>query len=67
MNPKTKRLFFLFVIVSIAEIVMISTGNETLRLLTKPLIIASLFAPDRAFPPPRPTSFDPRSPACDQS
>ena len=44
MNPKTKRLFFLFGLVSIAEIILISTGNETLRLLTKPLIIASLAA-----------------------
>ncbi len=44
MNRKTKPLFFLFVIVSIAEIVLISTGNETLRILTKPLIIASLAA-----------------------
>lgn len=44
MNRKTKPLFFLFVIVSIAEIILISTGNETLRIFTKPLIIASLAA-----------------------
>jgi len=42
MNPKTKPLFFLFVIVSIAEIILISTGNETFRNLTKPLIIPFL-------------------------
>ena len=44
MKPKTKQLFFIFGLVSIAEIALISTGNETLRLLTKPLIIASLAA-----------------------
>lgn len=44
MKPKTKQLFFLFALVSIAEIILISSGNETLRLLTKPLIIASLAA-----------------------
>ncbi|MCF8214807.1 MAG: lysoplasmalogenase [Chitinophagaceae bacterium] len=42
MNRKTKPLFFLFVIVSIAEIILISTGNETLRIFTKPLIIPFL-------------------------
>jgi len=44
MKPKTKQLFFLFGLVSIAEIILISSGNETLRLLTKPLIISSLAA-----------------------
>lgn len=42
MNPKTKPLFFLFVIASIAEIALISRGNETLRIITKPLIIPIL-------------------------
>lgn len=44
MKPKTKQLFFLFALVSIAEIILIASGNETLRLLTKPLIISTLAA-----------------------
>jgi uncharacterized membrane protein YhhN len=44
MKPKTKQLFFLFTLVSIAEITLISTGNETMRLISKPLIIPTLAA-----------------------
>lgn len=44
MKPKTKQLFFLFGLVSIAEIALISTGNETFRLISKPLIIPTLAA-----------------------
>lgn len=44
MEPKTKKLYFLFAIVCMAEIFLISTDNETLRLFTKPLIIPSLAA-----------------------
>ena len=44
MKPKTKQLFFLFGLVSIVEIALISTGNETFRLISKPLIIPTLAA-----------------------
>jgi uncharacterized membrane protein YhhN len=44
MKPKTKQLFFLFGLISLAEIILIASGNETLRLLTKPLIVSSLAA-----------------------
>ena len=44
MKPKTKQLFFLFSLVSIAEVALISTGNETFRLISKPLIIPTLAA-----------------------
>lgn len=44
MKPQPKQLFFLFAIVGIAEIFLISTGNETLRLISKPLIIPTLAA-----------------------
>ena len=42
MKPKPKQLFFLFAIVSILEIVFVSTDNQTLRYFTKPLIIPLL-------------------------
>ena len=44
MKPQTKQLFFLFALVSIAEITLISTGNEPLRLISKPLIVPTLVA-----------------------
>ncbi|MEY3577391.1 MAG: hypothetical protein RL394_974 [Bacteroidota bacterium] len=44
MKPKTKQFFFLFAFVSIAEIFLISTGNQSLRLISKPLIVPTLAA-----------------------
>lgn len=39
---KAKRLFVLFSVVSMAELGLIATGNEHLRIFTKPLIIPTL-------------------------
>jgi uncharacterized membrane protein YhhN len=44
MNSRTKQLLFLFALVSTAEILLISTGNQTLRLISKPLIVPTLAA-----------------------
>lgn len=42
MKPKPKQLFFLFALVSLAEIGLIATNNQNLRLISKPLIIPLL-------------------------
>jgi uncharacterized membrane protein YhhN len=44
MKPKPNQLFFLFAIVSLLEIVFITTNNQTLRYFSKPLIIPLLAA-----------------------
>ena len=44
MKPKPKQLFFLFALVSLAEIGLIATNNQNLRLISKPLIIPLLTA-----------------------
>lgn len=44
MKPKPKLFFLLFAIVSCVEIFLIATGNEPLRLISKPLIIPTLAA-----------------------
>ena len=44
MKPKPKQLFFLFAIVSLAEIGLIATNNQNLRLISKPFIIPLLTA-----------------------
>lgn len=42
MKPKPNLRFFLFALVSLIEIGLIATDNQTLRLITKPLIIPLL-------------------------
>jgi uncharacterized membrane protein YhhN len=42
MKPKPNQLFFLFAIVSLLEIVFVTTNNQTLRYFSKPLIIPLL-------------------------
>jgi uncharacterized membrane protein YhhN len=44
MKPKPKQLFFLFALISLAEIGLIATNNQNLRLISKPLIIPLLTA-----------------------
>lgn len=44
MKPKPNQLFFLFGIISLLEIVFISTNNQALRYISKPLIIPLLAA-----------------------
>jgi len=44
MKPKPNQLFFLFALVSLAEIAFVSTNNQTLRYFSKPLIIPLLMA-----------------------
>ncbi len=44
MKPKPKQLFFLFALASLAEIGLIATNNQNLRLISKPLIIPLLTA-----------------------
>lgn len=44
MKLKPKQLFFLFALVSLAEIGLIATNNQNLRLISKPLIIPLLTA-----------------------
>ena len=44
MKPKPKQLFFLFALVCLAEIGLIATNNQNIRLISKPLIIPLLTA-----------------------
>lgn len=44
MKPSAKQLFFLFALVSLIELAFIATQNNTLRLISKPLIIPLLMA-----------------------
>ena len=44
MKPKPNQLFFLFALVSLAEIAFITTNNQTLRYFSKPFIIPLLMA-----------------------
>jgi uncharacterized membrane protein YhhN len=53
MKPKPNQLFFLFAIVSLIEITFVVTNNQTLRYLSKPLIIPLLAAIYVSFQNPR--------------
>jgi hypothetical protein len=53
MKPKPNQLFFLFAIVSLIEITFVVTNNQTLRYLSKPLIIPLLAAIYFSFQNPR--------------
>ena len=53
MKPKPNQLFFLFAIVSLIEITFVVTNNQTLRYLSKPLIIPLLAAIYLSFQNPR--------------
>jgi uncharacterized membrane protein YhhN len=57
MKPKPKQLFFLFAIVSLLEIVFVTTDNQTLRYFTKPLIIPLLAAIYISYQHPRKSIF----------
>jgi uncharacterized membrane protein YhhN len=55
MKPKPNQLFVLFAIVSLLEIVFVSTDNQTLRYFTKPLIIPLLATIYLSYQHPRKT------------
>lgn len=57
MKPKPNQLFFLFAIVSLLEIVFVTTDNQTLRYFTKPLIIPLLAAIYISYQHPRKPIF----------
>jgi uncharacterized membrane protein YhhN len=57
MKPKPNQLFFLFAIVSLLEIVFVTTDNQTLRYFTKPLIIPLLAAIYISYQHPRKSIF----------
>lgn len=57
MKPKPNQLFFLFAIVSLFEIVFVTTNNQTLRYFTKPLIIPLLAAIYISYQQPRKSIF----------
>ena len=57
MKPKPNQLFFLFAIVSLLEITFVATNNQSLRYISKPLIIPLLGAIYLAYQQTRPSFF----------
>ena len=57
MKPKPNQLFFLFAIVSLLEITFVATNNQSLRYISKPLIIPLLGAIYLTYQQPKASFF----------